>query len=118
VKLGTEHYDVFPPTTMIVTPEAGWPRARAGSPWWPQLTPPSWFGLHDTYQYAADGERPAFEGQLVCFSMTAEYYISGHNPTENQKWVQGRHTVAATLTRLAEVLSPPHYGGPSAPRPT
>ncbi len=118
VRLGAEYYDVHPPTVLLVTPELGWPRARAGSTWWPQLNPPGWFGLHDSYQYPALEGCPAFEGQLVCFSMTAEYYVTGHSPTENQRWVQGRHTVAATLTRLAEVFSPPHYGGPSAPRPT
>jgi hypothetical protein len=48
--------------------------------------------------------------------MTAEYYMSNHSPTDEQRWTQGRHTVAATLSRLAELLSPPNYGGPSAPR--
>jgi hypothetical protein len=116
VRLGAEYYDTYPPSVLIVEPVHGWPRARAGTPWWPTMNAPSWFNLHDSYQYA-DGEgRPLSEGQLVCFSMTAEYYMSNHAPTDAQRWTPGRHTVAATLSRLAEILSPPHYKGPNASR--
>jgi hypothetical protein len=117
VRLGAEYYDSYPPTVLLVSPEDGWPRARAGTPWWPEVTAQSWFALHDSYQYCDAQGQPLFEGQLVCFSMTAEYYMSNHAPTDAQRWTPGRHTVAATLSRLGEILSPPHYGGPSAPRP-
>lgn len=116
IRLGAEYYDPFPPTVMFVAGTSGWPRARVGTTWWPQLSPPGWFALHDSRTYTGPGGQ-SFEGQLVCFSMTAEYYMSDHSPTENQRWRQGRHTVVATLSRLAEVLGPPHYTGPSAPRP-
>jgi len=117
VRLGAEYYDAYPPTVLIVAPEEGWPRARAGTPWWPIVTSLNWCALHDTYSYCDPQGQPLFEGQLVCFSMTAEYYMSNHGPTEEQRWTPGRHTVAATLSRLGEILSPPHYGGPSAARP-
>lgn len=117
IRIGAEYYDTYPPTVLIVAPVDGWPRARAGTPWWPMVTGSSWFALHDSYQYADAQGQPLFEGQLVCFSMTAEYYMSNHGSTDAQKWTSGRHTVAATLSRLAEILSPPHYGGTSAPRP-
>ena len=115
-RLGAEYYDPFPPTVLIVAGTEGWPRARAGTTWWPQLSRPGWIALHDSYRYT-NGQGDSVEGQLVCFSMTAEYYMSNHSPTESQRWQQGRHTVAATLSRLAEVLGPPHYIGPDAPRP-
>ncbi|MDQ6797220.1 MAG: hypothetical protein M3011_04190 [Actinomycetota bacterium] len=117
VRLGADYYDAYPPTVLIVAPEEGWPRARAGTPWWPVVTPPNWCALHDTYPYSDAQGRPLFEGQLVCFSMTAEYYMSNHGPTEAQRWTPGRHTVAATLSRLGEILSPLHYGGQNATRP-
>jgi hypothetical protein len=116
-RLGAEYYDAFPPTVLIVARTEGWPRARAGTTWWPKLSHPGWLALHDSYRYT-NGQGQSVEGQLVCFSMTAEYYMSNHSPTESQRWQQGRHTVAATLSRLAAVLSPPHYIGPDAPRPT
>jgi hypothetical protein len=117
-RLGAEYYDAYPPTVLLVAPTEGWPRARAGTPWWPVINPPGWCALHDTYQYADEQGRPLFEGQLICFSMTAEYYMSNHGPTDSQRWTPGRHTVAATLSRLGQILSPPHYGGPSAARST
>lgn len=116
VRLGAEYYDPYPPTVLLVAGLEGWPRARSGTTWWPQISRPDWIALHGTYQYT-DRQGQQFEGQLVCFSMTAEYYMSNHSPTENQRWCQGRHTVAATLSRLAEVLGPAHYIGPDAPRP-
>lgn len=116
IKLGAEYYDLFPPTVLFVAPTEGWPRARSGSPWWPKFSQcPSWFGLHDSYRLEKEGTA-VFDGQLVCFSMSADYYLD-HNPTPSQRWQQGRHTVAATLSRLEEVLSPPYYAGPDAPRP-
>lgn len=117
VRLGAEYYDPYPPTVLIVSPADGWPRARSGTTWWPRLARPGWIALHDNYRYPGGQGQAPFEGQLVCFSMTAEYYMSNHSPTEDQKWQQGRHTVAATLSRLAEVLAPPYYQGPDAPRP-
>lgn len=114
-RLGANYYDPYPPTVLIVTGTEGWPRARAGTTWWPQINRPDWLALHDSHPYT-DAQGQQYEGQLVCFSMTAEYYMSNHSPTDTQKWQQGRHTVAATLSRLAEVLSPPHYIGPDAPR--
>jgi hypothetical protein len=117
VKFGAEHYDLYPPTVLIVAPTEGWPRARAGTPWWPVVAGlPPWIGLHDSYPYAENGQL-RFEAQLVCVSVTAEYYISNHGPTAAQRWRQGRHTVSATLSRLEEILSPPYYQGPSAARP-
>ena len=117
-RLGAEYYDTYPPTVLLVAPEPGWPRARAGTTWWPVVAPPSWCALHDSYQYCDAQGHPLFEGQLLCFSMTAEYYMSNHGPTDAQRWTPGRHTVAATLSRLGEILSPLYYRGPSTPRPS
>jgi hypothetical protein len=117
-RLGAEYYDAYPPTVLLVTDQEGWPRARAGTTWWPSFaTRPDWFQIHDSSDFR-DGSGQVFAKgqQLVCCSVTAEYYMSDHNPTEAQKWVPGKRTVAATLSRLAEVLRPPYYGGPSAPR--
>jgi hypothetical protein len=74
------------------------------------LNPPGWFGLHPAYEYP-DGHI----AQLVCFSHSLDYYISNHTPEPSQIWQQGTHTVAATLNRLHEILSPPSYQGPNLP---
>ena len=115
VKLGAEHYDAFPPMVAFVKPCEGgiWVEASDKTRWFPSIkfpqNPPAWFGLHPSYHF--EGERDP--RQLVCFSFTAEYYMSKHSPKDTERWVQGRHTLAATLNRLHEVLSAPYYQGPS-----
>jgi hypothetical protein len=115
VLLGAEYYDAYPPTVMFVRPsDAGdWLEAKHGTVWYPLIKfppqPPPWFQLHPAQQIEGYGQ----PRQLVCFSFTAEYYMTNHRPTETQTWVQGRHTVAATLNRLQEVLLPPLYQEPS-----
>jgi len=107
--LGAEHYDAAPPTVALVEPD-GHTHPSAASKWFPVIDPrPPWFGLHAEYHWPDGHQR-----QLVCFSFAAGYYMTDHSPKESEEWKQGRHTVAATLYRLAEVLSPNHYRGPGA----
>jgi hypothetical protein len=107
IKLGAEYYDAFPPTVAFVDP-ASREEAAQGTRWLPVITGTSWFALHPTYTFPDGSSR-----QLVCFSFTAQYYMVDHMPPETAVWRQERHTVAATINRLAEVLQPPYYQGPS-----
>lgn len=119
VKLGAEHYDRFPPTTSFVCPprdasldrpaRPGWLEAPLGSRWLPNVSGLAWFAIHSNFPSFADG----VARQLVCCSMTFEYYISGHVPTPGQEWRQGRHTLAATLNRIQEALDSSSYQGPA-----
>jgi hypothetical protein len=107
ILLGGEYYDAGPPTVAFVDPDTK-ERTNTKSKWFPQISPtPPWFGLHEAYQYPDKVSR-----QLVCFTGTAEYYMTDHSPKESEKWKQGEHTVAMTLNRLQEVLSLPYYVGP------
>jgi hypothetical protein len=108
VRLGAEYYDAAPPTVAFVTDD-GQTHATLGNRWFPMIQPQPWFQLHTAYNFGVSGIR-----QLVCFSFTAEFYLSNHSPTPSERWKQGRHTVAATLNRIAEALSPPHYQKPSS----
>lgn len=109
-RLGATYYDAAPPTVELVRPDGErWVHAENPSPWYPVIDPrPRWFGLHSAYAFPGGETR-----QLVCFSFAAEYYQTNHSPQETEMWQQGRHTLAATLYRLAEVLGPPHYQRPS-----
>ena len=60
------------------------------------------------FQYADGTTR-----QLVCFSHSFDYYISNHTPADGEGWDQRRHTLTATLTRLAAALRAPNYQEPS-----
>ncbi len=106
-RLGAEYYDAAPPTVALVEPD-GLTHPPEKSKWFPALDPkPSWFGLHAEYPWPSGPRR-----QLVCFTLSAEFYMTDHSPKDSEVWTQGRHTVAATLYRLAEALSPKYYRGP------
>jgi hypothetical protein len=109
VRLGADYYDKWPPTAAFVRPE-DWGLATAGTRWLPniQCQGITWFGLHAPY--SSNG---IVLPQLLCFTFTAEYYMVPHSPSADSVWRQGYHTLAATLSRLAEVLRQPHYCGPS-----
>lgn len=110
VLLGAEFYDRWPPTAAFVEPQNRQP-APANSRWWPTVSPnPPWGALHNSYTFQLDGQT----GQMLCFTFTAEYYRAQHSPPEYSVWKQGRHTVSATITRIAEILRQPYYRGPSA----
>ena len=110
VRLDGRAYDRLPVDVAFVDP-SNWDPA-AGGRWWPSTDSAvpaprqPWFGLHNAYQFQDGSTR-----QLVCFSFTLGYYESAHSPREAERWRQGHHTVAATLSRLAEILSPAHFRG-------
>lgn len=109
VLLGAEYYDQWPPAAAFVDPATRKP-ADAGSKWWPHLKQnPQWGALHNSYRFQ-DGS----SGQMICMSFTAEYYRTQHNPPKDAVWQQGRHTVAATITRIATMLRDPYYERPSS----
>lgn len=119
VKLGGEYYDAYPPTTSFVRPPSaptgdrpaggGWVVAPPGSRWLPVVNGLDWLAIHAVYSGYADG----VPRQLVCCSMTFEYYITNHSPTPGQHWRQGRHTLGATLNRIQDALDSAHYQGPA-----
>jgi hypothetical protein len=113
LRLGAEYYDKWPPTAAFVRPEA-WELAAPGTRWFPaiQCQGINWFGLHAPYSTVHNGSN-IYLPQLLCFTFTAEYYMVPHSPPEDSVWRQGYHTLAATLSRLAEVLQQPHYLRPS-----
>jgi hypothetical protein len=110
VRLDGRCYDFCPPDVQFVDPD-DWEPASGGR-WWPVVDAQAdasrsqWFGLHPAYAFPDGGSRP-----LVCFSHTLGYYESNHAPSAETRWRQGEHTVAATLSRVAEILSPAYFRG-------
>jgi len=111
LELDVATYDVEPPRVRFVLPDPFGQRPAASSAWWPAFegSPPFQFALHHVYPF----DNSARSDQLVCFSQSRDYYYSHHSPAPGEQWEQGRHTLASSLSRLHEVLSPPYYRGPS-----
>lgn len=115
LRLRADWYDALPPQAMFVTPPlpgtAIWREPEVGSRWMPHINqstiPDGRFAFHP--RYPIEG----LQTQLICCSMSLDYYRTGHAPTPAQRWRQGRHTLVALLTRVQEVLVPPTYEGPA-----
>lgn len=110
ILLDARSYDELPPGVYFVSPaNPQGTRPQIGSRWLPSYTTvPFGFAIHPSYGYS-DGSAE----QLVCFSQSRDYYVSNHTPLPGEKWQPGTHTLAATLNRLHEVLTPPCYLGRS-----
>lgn len=115
LRLRGHWYDQFPPQAAFVAPplEPGgqWQDASPETRWMPRVNNAVWpdgrFAFHPVYSFETE------QRQLVCCSMSFDYYISGHTPTEAQRWQQGQHTVMALLSRVQEALQAPAYEGPA-----
>jgi hypothetical protein len=107
VRLGAEHYDAYPPIVVFVQPNT-WALAPPKTRWFPKLEGAADFALHEAFDFKSAGKRP-----LICYSFNAEYYMTEHSPTPGQVWVQGKHTLAATVYRLTEIMHN-YYKGSSA----
>lgn len=113
-------YDGYPPRVHFANPISGWPASEPGSDHYPAIVgspgvaggsgqAPIQFALHHNYGLQTGEVR-----QLLCFSHSFDYYFSSHSPSVEQRWTPGVHTVSATLSRIAQVLEPPAYLGPSS----
>jgi hypothetical protein len=117
LRVRADWYPDFPPQITLLEPD--WvtePPER--STWLPTIqNPPFQFGLHHVYDYRnPDTQELIDKRQLICFSHSFDYYVSSHTPQSAERWEHPRHTVAATLNRLHQVLQPPCYTGPQSPR--
>ncbi len=112
-------YDEYPPQARFVVPPSAdvdvmdatnWPEAPLGSSWLPKIDNTALnnkFAFHPTFNFGDSG----IQRQLICTSMSFDYYVTGHTPTDEQRWKQGRHTVSALLTRVQIALKHPSYLG-------
>jgi hypothetical protein len=116
--LTADYYDQWPPRAVFVAPpdvdSQDWTDPTIDSRWMPiidqQITTANQFAFHPRYQYVTEGNA---QRQLICFSHSFDYYITGHGPSDGQCWKQGRHTLMATLSRIQEALRAPAYKGPA-----
>ncbi len=112
LRLRADWYDKWPPQAVFVAPPTGeseeWRIPTGASRWLPKTTsfPDGSFAFHTDYSFSEGPQR-----QLICCSMSFDYYTTGHTPTPAQHWEQGRHTVAALLNRVQKALRPPYYEG-------
>lgn len=108
--LDMSYYRQHPPGVTFVNPITRSFDPSKDARWLPVAAskPP-----HTDIRYHASYPINGVNRQMVCNSLTLEYYMTGHSPQPGERWDPGRHTLSATLSLLQTMLSPPHYGGRS-----
>ena len=107
VRLSCDYYPTHPPDAKFVNPETLEYEAGKDLHHLPKLTAP-YCQVHPSYGW--DHPYP-YGPQLVCSSMTLGYYFSNHNPTADQAWEPGRHTIGSTIHTIHRALQSAHYSG-------
>ena len=111
VVMDMSYYRTWPPGVTFVNPETRAFEPGADMRWLPRIKSKP-LGTDIRYHPAYDlntGETK----QMICNSMCLEYYQSNHNPTSEEKWDPGKHTLFATLRLIQTMLTRPYYGGRS-----
>lgn len=112
LKFDMSYYRKWPPGVTYINPETKTFNGGSDLRWLPKLVikPPSVdIAYHPSYKLT-NGETK----QLVCNSMTLEYYLSNHNPNPDQKWDPSVNNFGTTLLTLDIMLRKPYYGGRSS----
>lgn len=106
LRLGFSHYPDWPPSTQFVNPSTSSYEFPVDARHLPRIEGTNEISIHAQY-----GSPPI---QLVCSSVTLEFYAVGHGVEQRHLWDPDVHTFAATLNAVRHGLRPPFYKGPQA----
>lgn len=106
LKLEFRHYPDWPPSAQFVNPNTRTYSYPADRCWLPKLDNEE-IKTHENYDN---------KGQLICSSVTLEFYDVLHGVEDKFVWKHPRQTFAATLNQIEWALHH-HYNGRFAPLP-
>ena len=109
IKMDMSYYRTWPPGVTFINPVTKEFNPFTDLKWVPQIgiKPPGVdIAYHASYALV-NGQTK----QLVCNSMTLEYYLSRHNPSTEQRWNPSIHNFGTTINTLDLMLRKPYYGG-------
>jgi hypothetical protein len=91
-------YPTWPPSVIFLDPSTLAPAKTA----WPQVKDVGHVAFHPDYEGTPGG--------MVCNSMFFEFYFwGGHAKDGSHAWDPRRHTFAASINVLRDVLKPPYH---------
>jgi hypothetical protein len=105
LRLFFDHYPTWPPSALFVNPLTLEYQLPDDGKWVPQAPGHPEIAFHTDY---------AGKGQLICCSLTLEFYKVNHHVDGNLVWNGNKQTFAATVAAIKRVLIPPFYAGRSA----
>lgn len=107
LKLGFGYYRAWPPSAQFVNPATLTFVKGKDNCWLPRISDPkSEIATHAEHQGV----------QLICCSVTLEFYLVGHGFKPEHGWDPSVQNFAATLNAIERGLKAPLYGGPMAAR--
>lgn len=106
LRLYFDHYPAWPPSALFVNPLTLEYRLADDAKWVPQSSGNQEIAFHTNYG--------GNQGQVVCCSLTLEFYKVNHSVEPHLAWNGDRQTFLATIAAIKRVLIPPFYAGRSA----
>jgi hypothetical protein len=106
LRLYFDHYPAWPPGGQFVNPLTLGYAVAEDAKWVPNAPGHPEIAFHTNY--AGTGQ------QLVCCSLTLEFYKVNHSVDPKLVWQGDRQTFMATLAAVKRILVPPYYQGRAA----
>ena len=109
VVMDMSYYNNWPPGVTFINPTTKVFDPNTDMRWLPKISSKP-DGIDIAYHVAYELTTGTTK-QMVCNSMTLEYYQSNHNPDADERWDPNKHTLFATISMIQTMLTEPHYGG-------
>jgi hypothetical protein len=103
LRLGFDHYPTWPPSALFVNPLTLQYAVASDAQWVPNAPGHSEIAFHTNYSGSGL--------QLICCSLTLEFYKVNHSVEEKFVWQGDRQTFLATIAAVKRILLPPFYQG-------
>lgn len=105
LRLGFAYYDDWPPSAQFVNPDTLEYNQDTDKCWLPLIDGTDEIRVHAAY----DGG--GYKLQLVCCSLTLEFYLVRHGVKEQHVWRRGKNNFAGTLNQINWALKSEFYKG-------
>lgn len=102
LRLYFDHYPTWPPSALFVNPLTLTYKYRDDVQWVPETNYPQEIAFHTNYP-------PGI--QLICCSLTLEFYKVNHSVEEAMIWREEKHKFTSTIAAIKRALVQPHYMG-------
>lgn len=109
LRLGFAWSPEWPPSTLFVNPKTLAYDKTKDACWLPKIEGCNEVATHTDYQG---------HGQLVCCSLTLEFYAVLHGVQPENVWDSQRHNFSATINQIEWALKSKFYKGRHAPLPS
>ena len=110
LRLNFGYYPEWPPSAQFVNPQTKQYLYPDDVSWLPHFEGNSGIAMHTAYK----NESCPQGRQLICCSMTLEFYLVRHGVDPRHLWNSKRDNFAATLNAIRGVLQQPYYKGRQA----